>query len=147
MADKTFLMNRWVLIAMVAVCWALSASFMAAYYYYEYGDLSSKVKTIIITANLGIDYGNGSAIYWFNGTRINAGSTLFNLTKLVASVNSTVYSSGVWVKAINGVGLNSNTKYWSWFTHSSFGWNLGQVGCDKYIVGDNETLKWSFGQQ
>jgi hypothetical protein len=138
MTENT-LMNRWVLFALVALCWALAASFMAGYYYYEYGDLSSKVKQTIITANLGVNYGNGSATQWFNETKINAGSTLLDMTKLVTSVNST----GGLMGAINGVS-NSGGKFWLWWSHSSFGWTLGSVGCDRYVVGVNETLVWYF---
>jgi hypothetical protein len=143
MKEKTFSMNKWILVALVVLCWAILVSFLAVYYSYEYSDLLAKVKTRIITANLGIDYGNGSATRWFNGTRISAGSTLFDLTKLVASVNYTSYPTGVWMNAIDGV-FNSKTKYWGWYSYSSFGWSLGPVACDRYVVGDNETLKWSF---
>jgi hypothetical protein len=139
MADKTFLKNKWILVAMAVLCWALSASFTATYYYYEYGDLSSKVKGIIITANLGIDYGNGTR-RWFNETRIKAGSTLLDLTELVASVNYSESSSGAFMNSINGV--SGSSKYWFWWMYSSSTWTLGPVGCDKYIVGDNETLFW-----
>jgi hypothetical protein len=139
MADKTFLMNKWILVAMVVLCWALSASFMAMYYYYEYGDLSSKMKGVIITANLGIDYGNGTR-RWFNETRITAGSTLLNLTELVTSVNYSEGSLGAYVNSIDGA--SNSSKYWFWWTYSSSTWVLGPVGFDKYVVGDNETLFW-----
>jgi hypothetical protein len=140
MTEKT-LVSRWVLFALVALCWALAASFTASYYYYEYGDLSSKVKQTMITANLGVNYGNGSETQWYNGTRINAGSTLLDLTKLVASVNYTSSLSGSSVNAINGVS-SSDGKYWLWWSHSSFGWAFGSVACDRYVVGENETLFW-----
>lgn len=141
MTEKTFWMNKWILVALVVLCWALAASFMAGFYYYEYNDLSSKVKEAIIAANLGIDYGNGSALRWFNDTKINAGSTLLDLTKLVASVNYTLYSTGAFMNAIDGV-WGSGGKYWSWYSHSSFGWALGSVACDRYVVGMNETVVW-----
>jgi hypothetical protein len=141
MADKTFLMNKWILAALVVLCWALSASFMAGYYYLQYNDLSSKVKESIITANLGLNYGNGSAIRWFNETKINAGSTLLDLTKLTASVNYTGSLSGASVNAIDGV-RSSDEKYWLWWSYSSYGWTFGQVACDRYVVGENETVVW-----
>ncbi len=101
------------------------------------------MKTGIITASLGINYGNGSSIVWFNNTRISAGSTLLNLTQLLASVDYTGNpSEGVFLDAIDGV-PNSNPKYWLSFSYSSFGWMPLSIGCDKYIVGENETLVWS----
>jgi hypothetical protein len=132
----TFLENKWILIALVMFCWAISTSFMAGYYYFQYSDLQAKVKGVIISANLGINYGNGSAVVWFNGTKINAGATLLDLTKLVASVNYT----GM-MDAINGV-ANSYPKWWMWWGWSSFGWSFGYIACDKYVVGENETLLW-----
>lgn len=132
----TFLQNKWFLIALVMLCWAISTSFMAGYYYFQYNDLSAKVKGVIISANLGINYGNGSAAVWFNGTKINAGATLLDLTNLVAVVNYT----GM-MNAINGV-PNSYPKWWMWWSWSNFGWSFGYVACDKYVVGENETLLW-----
>jgi hypothetical protein len=143
MTVKAFSLNKWILVALVVLCWALAASFMAGYYEYRYTDLLAKVKTSIITASLGINYGNGSSIIWFNNTRINAGSTLLNLTQLLASVDYTSSPlEGAFVNAIDGV-HNSNPKYWLSFSYSSFGWMSISVGCDKYIVGENETLVWS----
>ena len=136
-------MNKWAIAALVMLCWALAASFMVGYYYYQYNELSSKTKEVIITANLGINYGNKSATLWFNGTKISAGSTLLGLTKLNTSVNYTGSLSGAFVNSINGVS-NSNGKYWLWWTHSNYGWVFGQVACDKYVVGTNETLVWYY---
>lgn len=141
MTDKPFQMNKWILLALVVLCWALAASLTAGYYYYQYNDLSSKVKETIITANLGINYGNGSAIHWLNETKINAGSTLLDLTKLAASVNYTESLSGASVNAIDTI-PNSDGKYWLWWSHSSYGWTFGQVASDKYVIGQNETVVW-----
>ena len=140
MTEKTFLVNKWILVALVVLCWALATSFMAGYFYYQYADLSSKVKGTINTANLGINYGNGSAIRWFNETKISAGSTLLDLTRLVVPVNSTG-SLGAFINAIDNVS-NSDNKYWLWWSYSSYGWTFGQVACDRYVVGENETVVW-----
>jgi len=72
------------------------------------------VKERAITVSLGINYRNGSAICWFNKTKINAGSTLPDLTKLLVPLNYDAESlSGASVNAIDGV-PNSNAKYWLW---------------------------------
>jgi len=112
---------------------------MAGYYYFQYSDLSAKVRGVIISANLGINYGNGSAVVWFNGTKINAGATLLDLAKLVVSVNS----SGGAIDSINNV-PNSYPKWWMWWSWSSFGWTFGPVASDKYVVGENEVLLWYY---
>jgi len=134
----TFLENKWFLVSLVVLCWAISTSFMAGYYYFQYTDFYAKVRGVIISANLGINYGNSSEVVWFNNTKINAGATLLDLTRLVASVNYT----GM-LNSINGV-PNSYPKYWMWWTWSGFGWSFGSFACDKYIVGENETLLWYY---
>ena len=139
----TFLENKWILIALVMLCWALSTSFMAGYYFFQYNDLSAKVRGAIISANLGINYGNGSGVFWFNGTKVNAGATLLNLTKLVVSVNYTGSLSGASINAIDNV-PNSYPKWWMWWSWTSYGWVLGSIACDKYVVGENETLLWYY---
>lgn len=139
----SFLKNKWMLFALAVLCWAIATSFLAGYYYHQYDDLSSKVTGDIITANLGINYGNGSRVIWFNDTRISAGSTLLRLTNLVCSVNYTDSLSGATVNAINGV-TNSNPNWWVWWSASSYGWIFGSVASDKYVVGQNETLLWYY---
>ena len=141
MANKTRLVNKYILLALVVLCWALAASLMAGYYYLQYDDLTSKMKEQTIMADLGINYGNGSTVHWFNGTKIDAGSTLLDLTKLVASVDYTQSLTGVFLNAIDNV-PNSDPDWWVWWSHSSSGWFFGPVGCDKYVVGNNETILW-----
>lgn len=143
MTEKTFSMNKWALVALVVLCWAIAASFKASQYSYQYTDLLAKVKNTMITANLGLDYGNGSATRWFNGTRISAGSTLLSLTELVASVNYTPYPTGAWVNAIDGVFPLKRNIGGGMLTQASDG--TRGVACDRYVVGDNETLRWSIG--
>ena len=139
----TFLENKWILISLVTLCWAISTSFMAGYYFLQYNDLSAKVRGAIISANLGINYGNGSAVIWFNGTKVNAGATLLDLTELVVSVNCTEDLAGASINAIGNVS-NSYPKWWMWWSWSSYGWVFGTVACDKYVVGENETLLWYY---
>jgi TRAP-type uncharacterized transport system fused permease subunit len=137
-----FLRNKWSIVALVMFCWALSGSLMAGYYYLQFNELSAKVKRSIILSNFGINYGNGSLI-WFNGTKVNAGSTLFDLTELLASVNYNRTQEGVSIDALNGV-FNSYPKYWTWWSWSSYGWIFGPIASDRYIVGENETLLWYY---
>lgn len=142
----TFLKNKWFLISLVLLCWAISTSFMTGYYCFQYNDLLAKIKKVIISANLGIDYGNGSEVVWFNGTKINAGATLLDFTKLVIgehSVNYTASPLGASIRAINNVS-NSYPKWWMWWRWSSFGWSFGYTACDRYVIGENETLLWYY---
>ncbi|MCS7365868.1 MAG: DUF4430 domain-containing protein, partial [archaeon GB-1867-035] len=91
-----------------------------------------------ITVNIGIDYGNGSRI-WFNSTKIKLGSTLFNATTKIAEVKYTSYSFGIFIDSINNLENNpSKSMYWIWWYWDSKEnkWKLGQIGCDKYILTD-----------
>ena len=141
----SFLKNKSTLIALSVLCWAIATTFLASYYYLQFNDLSAKVTGTIISTNLGVNYGNGSGIYWFNDTKTIAGSTLLSLTKLVASVNytDTGLFTGSFVNGINGQ-FNSGSYAWIWWSSSSFGWSFGTIASDKYIVGENETLLWYY---
>lgn len=139
----SLLKNSWFLFALVTLCWAISASFMAGYYWYQYDDLSLKTKGNIISANLGLNYGNGSGVVWFNGTSIKAGATLLELTRLVVAVNYSESLLGASMNEIENVS-NSYPKWWMWWSWSSSGWVLGSVASDKYVVSGNETLLWFY---
>jgi hypothetical protein len=92
--------------------------------------------------NLGINYGNGT-IQWYNQTA-RSGDTLLEATLQVSEVYYETSAYGAFVKAINGANQPANKSWiwWKWTQQS--GWESGQVGCDAYILGDNETVYWYF---
>jgi hypothetical protein len=118
---------------------------MAWYYYYQYSDLLAKTYGTIIYVNLGINYGDGRPTVWFNGTKAKMGMTLLNVTMLVAKVNYTMYPGmGAFVNSIDGVS-NSHPRYWMWWMWTTWGgWVEGPIACDRYVVGDGETLFWYY---
>lgn len=126
-------------------CWAISTSLTTGYYYFLYDDLLVKTRGITIYVNLGINYGNESVTAWFNGTEVKMGDTLLDVTSLLATVNGTEYPGmGTLVDSINGV-ENSYPHYWMWWMWTSYGgWVEGPIACDRYIVGDDETLFWYY---
>jgi len=140
-----FLQNKWALAALVIFCWASATSFTAGYYYYHYNDLLAKVSGITIHVNLGINYGDNTPTQWFNGTEAKMGMTLLNVTMLVANVNYTPYAGlGAFLESINNKN-NSYPHYWMWWMWTSWGgWIEGPIACDKYVVGDGETLFWYY---
>jgi len=137
MGKRTFV---FVVLALL-VCLTVSTSF-AGYYHYMYNDLRRKTRTKIIHINLGINYGNGT-IEWFNQTEARAGDALLDVTTLVATVNYTPSIGGAAVDAINGLWKSGNYG-WYWWMWTSWGWFEGPVACDKYVVGDGETLYWYY---
>ncbi len=140
----TFLKNKWGLATLVILCWASVASLTAGYYYYQYKDLIAKTRGTMIHVNLGINNGDGLTV-WFNETEVKIGTTLLDVTTLVTNVNYTMYlDMGVLVNSINDV-VNSHPYYWMWWMWTTWGgWVEGPVACDRYLVGDGETLFWYY---
>lgn len=145
----SLLSNRWSLAALVVLCWALIASSVAGYYYMMYSQLEesykkvvSRVEGTLITVNLGIDYGNGTRV-WFNGTDILIGMTLFDVTKKLTNLSYSVTAQGVFVNSINGV-ENAYPYYWMWWSWNGSEWSLGEVGADSYTLKDGDILLWYY---
>lgn len=138
-----FLKNKWALAAMGILCWAIAASLVSGYYYYQYNDLVTRLEGAKATINLGVDYGNGTRV-WYNGTK---GLTLYD-AMLNAGWNIDGKSYGVmgmYIKAINGLEeSNSNFRYWGWWSWTDFGWAHGGSACDKYVVSPGETILWYY---
>jgi len=137
MGKRTFV---FVVLALL-VCLTVATSF-AGYYHYMYNDLLKKTRTKTIHINLGINYGNGTT-EWFNQTEARAGDTLLDITMLATTVNYTSSTSGATLNEINGR-RNSGNYWWYWWMLTNWGWFEGPVACDKYIVGDGETLYWYY---
>lgn len=138
------LRDKWAIAALAILCWAIAATFSMGYYYYQYRDFVEKFSGESVQINLGINYGNGSPMDWYNGTVVSSGMTLLDLTRLLVEVNSTVYPGmGSFLTSINGV-ENSDPNYWMWWTWTSYGWFEGPVAADRYVVGEGETLSWYY---
>lgn len=138
----SLLKNKWAIAILLLAISTIIASSMSIYYYYQYSEILKKIQGTIIHVNLGIN--DGKSTKWFNGTAVKAGSSLLNVTMLVANVEYTIYPGmGVFVESINGV-KNEHPYYWMWWTWTSYGWFEGPVAADKYIVGDKETLFWYY---
>jgi len=122
---------------------------LAGYYYVQcqnYNALIKQYEAVTIRANLCINYGNGTVL-WYNETILPVGCNLLNATKRVAVVNSTYYPTyeANFVNAINGVCYNS-THYWMWlrWDENENDWKYGSVGADLYILKPDETLMWRY---
>lgn len=139
----SFLKNRWALATLVMLCWAVAASSALGYYYYQYRDLTNRIESAQTTINLGIDYANGTRV-WYNGTR---GVTLYDaMMEAGWEVKSKSYGvMGLYVTSINGVEESAEqSRYWSWWTWTEYGWAHGGSACDKYVVSDGETIIWYY---
>ena len=138
-----FLRNKWAIVALVTLCWAIATSFTTGYYYYQYTDLTSRIGGAPIPINLGIDHGNGTR-QWFNGT---IGATLYDtMIRAGWDVESTSFGVlGLYVTSINGLAESAEEfRYWGWWTWTEYGWSHGGSSCDKYIVSADETIIWYY---
>jgi len=134
--------NKWALASLTILCWAIAATLLTGYFYYQYWDLLERTRGALIHVNLGLNYGNGT-VKWCNSTEATMGMTLLNMTLLVAKVNYTIWPGmGAFINSIDDV-ENSYPFYWMWWMWTSYsGWMEGPVACDKYVVADSETLCW-----
>lgn len=135
--------NKWAIASIVILCLAITATLTAIYYYYQYSSLMEKLEKSKAIINLGIDYGNGTRV-WFNGTR---GLTLYDAMREAGwSIDAESYGAmGLYVKAINGVEQSAEqSRYWSWWMWTNLGWAAGGSACDKYILSNGETIIWYY---
>lgn len=139
-----FLRNKWTLFSMMLACWALIASFLAAYYWIQYTDLRDRIGGVLINVNIGMDYGNSSRT-WQNQTKALSGQTLFDVTKQVANVT---YQTGVYgteILSINGVSKQGafGWTYWTWNSTEN-SWSIVWENADKHLVANGETFMWYY---
>jgi len=135
--------RTYLFIALALLVWGSLASLVAGYYYIIYNDLSAKTQKPIIHVNIGIKNEN-AAINWFNGTSARSGDSLLTATLLVSNVNYNEYPiSGALINSISNVAPHGSL-FWMWWTHTTYGWSLGQIASDKYIMGDGEPCVWYF---
>jgi len=110
-------------------------------------------EAITLTVSVCMDYGNGT-MDWCNETSMPAGSTLFQLTQEIATINYTYYP-GMKPGHIRLTSINGNEEYsigysegWSWiwcyWDNEEQEWVSGPVGCDAWMLKAGGIYKWSF---
>lgn len=129
---------------MLFACWGLTASFLAGYYWLQYKDIVDRISGVLISVNIGIDYGNGTRTL-HNNTKTVTGATLFDVTKQVSNVT---YQVGVWGTEV--VSINNLSKqgsfgwtYWIW-NSTSRSWSIVWENADNYMVTNEETFMWYY---
>jgi len=113
----------------------------------------SEVTTL--TVSICIDYKNGTA-EWHNKTVILTGSSLFQLTLKVATINK-IYDALARPGHIRVTSINNKQEYtnctigcegaaWLWYywDDNKQDWVFGPVGCDAWMLKDGGVYKWSF---
>jgi len=132
--------------------WALVASSLAAYYWLEYSKyrkLYESLSVKVIVVNIGVDYGNGTVV-WYNNTVLPAGSTVLSALIQVAKVEYKIYSFGAYVVSVNGVTekiLSKKEGYsWMWYIYDKKKGKmvLGPTAADKYELANGDTILWKY---
>lgn len=141
--------NTYKLAAGVLLCTTILAGAYAVNLQYKYTQLendinllSSELEDYTIQVDIMIDYGNGS-IVWLNGTRIQAGANLLELTVQNCNPTYDVYEFGAFVTSINGV-QPDDAHYWSWYQYQETDWTIGMVGADQFTLHDGYVLGWIY---
>jgi hypothetical protein len=129
---------------MLLACWALIASFLTAYYWIQDADVRNRVAGVLISVDLGVDYGNGSRI-WQNNTKGLTGQTLFDVTKQVANVTYQTGMLGTEILSINGVSKQGafGWTYWVW-NSTDHSYSIVWENVDKHLVANEETYVWYY---
>lgn len=140
----------WMWLSLGLLCLTIFTTYLAIYYYTEfqkyqtlYNEALSKFSKYILV-NILINYGNGTAS-WYNNTAVAIGSNLLQATKIIAKVEYTEYSFGVFVTSINNVAGNK-THAWLWYIWNSTkrNWDLGPTGADGYILKNGDIISWIY---
>ncbi|HEY4674583.1 MAG TPA: hypothetical protein VIH48_00860 [Candidatus Bathyarchaeia archaeon] len=139
-----FLKNKWAMLSMLVLLWAMVASLTAGYYWFQYNDTFNRIGGVSISVNVGIDYGNQTRT-WNNSTKALTGMTLFKVTKDVANITyGTSVGFGAYVESINGLG-SSGAYGWVWWKwDEGLNWTMISISADAYAVADNETFLWYY---
>jgi len=154
--ETSILKNKWLITTVAVLCWALSTSFIAGYYWLQYTDFMNRVGGVPISVDIGINYGNSTGAnentavshttVWSNNTKALTGMTLFKVTEDTANVTFDAMAGyGVYIKSINNV---SATGYYGWvwwlWNGNGEGWTLGSISSGAYAVSQNQTFMWYY---
>lgn len=106
--------------------------------------VSSQGSPQIISASLGVNYGNSSTNYWIH-LQVPECTTLLTGMQLAGwHLQTKNYGSlGVFVLGINGVEQSSTAgTYWQWYSWTGGHWLLGPVGASSYSMNNDEMILW-----
>jgi archaellum component FlaC len=105
------------------------------------------VKPITYRANILIDLGNGTRI-WFNSTNAQPGWNLYVLTLVITGgrVQATWYPqyNAHFVTGIYGVANSGNSAWFIWTWNSTSHWQIAQYGADELPILNGSIYAWTY---
>jgi len=144
--------KRLSVLLLVLLIWAIVATSVASYLYLENSYLRREVGSLggkVILVNVGIDYGNGTLV-WFNNTPLPRGSTALTALVSVAQVEYKLSPMGAYVTSVNSVQekIVSQSEGYSWmwyrFDEAKRALVVGEVAADRYKLASGETIVWRY---
>ncbi len=133
------------------IIWSMTATLSAAYYYAQYietRETFEEFESLIIRANVLIDYGN-STQSWHNETMISGATAFDVLLTATKNVEYTIYPFGVYVTSIDGVeveGTPTSGRAWLWYYWNATAskWIDLYQASDAYILKPNDSITWRY---
>lgn len=142
MSKLGFLQNKWLLAALLTLCWATAATFSTAYYSYKYTALIKRLETVPVHVEVSKDYGNGTTIS-FEDVYLFRNANALDSLRAVSNV-STEYFVGVGLLVIGVDGISND------WMGSGEGWQYWLNGeyaleaADKQILISGDSVEWKF---
>jgi len=136
----TFLENKWTIITLAVLCWAVVASLSTGYYYFQYSDLSDKLERFTVNVSLSIDYGNGT-IQTFTDVYLEQNATALDALRTVEESVITEHWVG-WGSIVTSIGgiTNEGLVGWQYWVNE----NWGLVAADLQILVSGDLVEWKY---
>jgi len=128
--------------------YALEDCDMVAWYYEDCSSWppSPPPSPPVTKVDVLLDYGNGTRIS-NEDVEVLGVTSVLKATKMVASVEISLWGTDAFVEAINDV-WNDYVNYTFWiywyWNQSAKCWEAGQVACNKHVLADGDTIAWLY---
>ncbi len=142
MSNSDFLHNKWLLAALLALCWATAATFSTAYYSFKYGDLIKRLETVPVHVKVSKDYGNGTVVN-FDDVYLFRNATALDSLRAVANVTTEYWVDlGLLVTGVDGIDndwMGSGEAWQCWLNGE-----YALEAADKLILISGDTVAWKY---
>lgn len=103
-------------------------------------------EPLVTKVDILMDYGNNTRM-WYVNVEVLGFASVLKATKMVASVEYSLWGADAFVNAINGVWNNYGAYifwiYWCW--NNSVGcWEMGAVACNKHVLTNGDIIAWYY---
>jgi hypothetical protein len=142
LSTLNFLHNRWLLAALLALCWATAATFSTAYYSYKYNDLIKRLESVPVHVEVSRDYGNGTVVS-IEDVYLFRNATALDSLRAVANVTTEYFvGTGLLIIGVDGIfndwiGSGEGWQYW-------LNGEYALEAADKQILISGDVVDWKY---